>query len=87
MFKITFSRVSRETETLHSVYVYVDGIMVAEMQKDPTAEMPTWYTHESDVAINDTHRVHIPDCDWDSRLADAKRWIAADIRGYLQGQA
>ena len=83
----TFSKVRRETETMWTVAVYVDGVQVAEMIKDPTCgEFAAWYTHSSAVYLADGRVIELPDVEWDTRLADAKKWLRADIRGQLSAQ-
>ena len=81
--KTTFSRIQRETDTMQSVFVHVDGITVAELLRDPTASAAEWYTHASGVRLTDGTYIEIPDQDWGRTLREARMFIAADIRGQL----
>lgn len=84
MHGIRVSAVQREGETYHSADVNVDGVTVATLIKDPTAECPEWFTHDAAVRIPSGEIVEIPDQEWGSTIREARKMIAAYIRGYLK---
>ena len=81
--KVVVGKVDRYSSEYHSASVSVDGVPVAELLKDPTAEMAEWYTHDSTIRLNDGTPVDIPDQDWGSTIREARMYITAYIRGYL----
>ena len=81
--RITFSRMSRETPSMHSIAVFVDDVQVGELMRDPTAPGSEWYSHESDVRLPDGRVAGLGDTDYGTTARQAKRYAAAYIRGML----
>ena len=83
-FAITFGHIDRDVSQRPEVAVLVGGETVALLQRDTTASAPEWYTLEGTTRVGNELTIDIPDCDWDARLADAKKWIGAHIRGQIK---
>ena len=86
MTKIETTRCERETPTLHTAAVLVDGVTVAMLMRDPTASMSEWYSHESEVRLPDGRVAGLPDQDWGPSLRRARGYVVAHLRGYLSNQ-
>ena len=81
--KIEFSKVEKDSPTMHCVSVKVDGMVIGELIKDPTAELAEWYSRDDEEFTNaagDT--VALADMDFGRTLSEAKREVRAWIKEY-----
>ena len=83
---ITFGRVDRFYGDMHTCKITVEGVPVGDLMKDPSAEMPEWYTHDSSVRLDDGRIVDLPDQDHGGNLRRAQGYVSAYIRGSLSVQ-
>ena len=82
--RITFSKVTKESETLHTFSAYVDGISEIQFSLDPTAAMGEWYNYETEVILRNGQTFIFPEQDWSTRnVKKAQEYIRADLRSLI----